>query len=87
MSKSLEEITLEENDFLTHITKPIRKFHLIESDHQLKEMCQKLEEDNDYLAIDTERASGFKYFVCQIAASFPSGIHHFSCSQINIIPM
>ena len=62
MSKSLEEITLEENDFLTHITKPIRKFHLIESDNQLKEMCQKLNETNDYLAIDTERASGFKYF-------------------------
>lgn len=62
MSKSLEEITLEENDFLTHITKPIRKFHLIESDNQLKEMCQKLEKNIDFLAIDTERASGFKYF-------------------------
>lgn len=62
MSKSLEEITLEENDFLTHITKPIRKFHLIESDNQLQEMCQKLEKNIDFLAIDTERASGFKYF-------------------------
>lgn len=62
MSKSLEEITLEENDFLTHITKPIRKFHLIESDDQLNEMCKKLNEYSDYLAIDTERASGFKYF-------------------------
>ncbi len=62
MSKSLEEITIEENDFLTHITKPIRKFHLIESDEQLKTMCEKLDQDEDFLAIDTERASGFKYF-------------------------
>ncbi|MFM1826398.1 MAG: hypothetical protein RLZZ37_1033 [Actinomycetota bacterium] len=62
MSKSLEEITIEENDFLTHITKPIRKFHLIESDEQLKIMCEKLDEDEYFLAIDTERASGFKYF-------------------------
>lgn len=62
MSKSLEEITLEENDFLTHITKPIRKFHLIETDTQLFEMCENLKEENDFLAIDTERASGFRYF-------------------------
>lgn len=62
MSKSLEEITLEENDFLTHITKPIRKFHLIETDTQLIEMCENLKEENDFLAIDTERASGFRYF-------------------------
>jgi len=62
MSKSLEEITLEENDFLTHITKPFRKFHLIETDDQVKTMCEKLNEENDYLAIDTERASGFRYF-------------------------
>ena len=62
MSKSLEEITLEENDFLTHITKPIRKFHLVESDDQLEKMCKDLIQIDDYLAIDTERASGFKYF-------------------------
>ena len=62
MSKSLEEITLEENDFLTHITKPIRTFHLIETDEQVKKMCQRLDEEEGFLAIDTERASGFKYF-------------------------
>ena len=62
MSKSLEEITIEEEDFLTHITKPLRKFNLIENQVQLNQMCEALADQEGFLAVDTERASGFKYF-------------------------
>ncbi len=72
MSKSLEEITIEEKDFLTHITKPIRKFNLIETQVQLNQMCVELLKHEGFLAVDTERASGFKYFnkayLIQVAA-------------------
>lgn len=43
MSKSLEEIAIEESDFLTHITKPIRNFVYIDSDQSLIDMFQKID--------------------------------------------
>jgi ribonuclease D len=61
MSESLEEITLEEADFLTHITKPIRNFELIDNQESLINCCNNLEKDEQPYAIDAERASGFKY--------------------------
>lgn len=61
MSESLEEIALEEADFLTHITKPIRNFQLIDSQESLIDCCNNLEKDEQPYAIDAERASGFKY--------------------------
>ena len=61
MSESLEEITLEEADFLTHITKPIRHFELIDNQESLINCCNNLEKDEQPYAIDAERASGFKY--------------------------
>ena len=61
MSKSLEEIAIEESDFLTHITKPIRNFVYIDSDQSLNDMFQKIDAKNEIYAIDAERASGFKY--------------------------
>jgi ribonuclease D len=61
MSESLEEIALEEADFLTHITKPIRNFQLIDSQETLIDCCNNLEKDEQPYAIDAERASGFKY--------------------------
>jgi ribonuclease D len=61
MSESLEEIALEEADFLTHITKPIRNFQLIVSQESLIDCCNNLEKDEQPYAIDAERASGFKY--------------------------
>jgi ribonuclease D len=61
MSESLEEIALEEADFLTHITKPIRNFELIDNQESLINCCNNLEKDEQPYAIDAERASGFKY--------------------------
>lgn len=61
MSESLEEIALEEADFLTHITKPIRNFTLIDNQESLINCCNNLEKDEQPYAIDAERASGFKY--------------------------
>ena len=61
MSESLEEIALEEADFLTHITKPIRNFELIDNQELLINCCSNLEKDEQPYAIDAERASGFKY--------------------------
>lgn len=61
MSESLEEIALEEADFLTHITKPIRNFQLIDNQESLVNCCINLEKDDQPYAIDAERASGFKY--------------------------
>ena len=61
MSESLEEIALEEADFLTHITKPIRNFELIDNQESLINCCKNLEKDEQPYAIDAERASGFKY--------------------------
>lgn len=61
MSDSLEEIALEEADFLTHITKPIRNFQLIDNQESLINCCNNLEKDEQPYAIDAERASGFKY--------------------------
>ena len=61
MSESLEEIALEEADFLTHITKPIRNFELIDNQKSLINCCKNLEKDEQPYAIDAERASGFKY--------------------------
>jgi len=61
MSESLEEIALEEADFLTHITKPYRNYHLIQDDESLKEVCELLKTHELPIAIDAERASGFKY--------------------------
>ena len=43
MSESLEEIALEEADFLTHITKPIRQFHLVDDQESLNDFCKTLE--------------------------------------------
>jgi ribonuclease D len=57
----LEEIALEEADFLTHITKPIRNFELIDNQESLINCCNNLEKDEQPYAIDAERASGFKY--------------------------
>ena len=50
MSKSLEEITIEESDFLTHITKPIRNFVYIDSDQSLNDMVQKINAKNEIAA-------------------------------------
>ena len=61
MSESLEEIALEEADFLTHITKPIRKFHLVDNQESLNKFCETLESFPGPYALDAERASGFKY--------------------------
>lgn len=61
MSESLEEIALEEADFLTHITKPLRNFELIDNQESLINCCKNLEKDEQPYAIDAERASGFKY--------------------------
>ena len=61
MSESLEEIALEEADFLTHITKPIRNYELIDNQESLINCCENLEKDEQPYAIDAERASGFKY--------------------------
>ena len=61
MSESLEEIALEEADFLTHITKPLRNFELIDNQELLINCCNNLEKDEQPYAIDAERASGFKY--------------------------
>ena len=61
MSESLEEIALEEADFLTHITKPIRNFELVDNQESLINCCNNLEKDEQPYAIDAERASGFKY--------------------------
>lgn len=61
MSESLEEIALEEADFLTHITKPLRNFKLIDNQESLINCCKNLEKDEQPYAIDAERASGFKY--------------------------
>ena len=61
MSESLEEIALEEADFLTHITKPIRNFELIDNQELLINCCSNLEKDEQPYSIDAERASGFKY--------------------------
>ena len=61
MSESLEEIALEEADFLTHITKPIRNFELIDNQELLINCCNNLKKDEQHYAIDAERASGFKY--------------------------
>ena len=61
MSESLEEIALEEADFLTHITKPIRNFELIDNQESLINCCNNLEKNEQPYAIDAERASGFKY--------------------------
>ena len=61
MSESLEEIALEEADFLTHITKPLRNFKLIDNQESLINCCNNLEKDEQPYAIDAERASGFKY--------------------------
>ena len=73
MSESLEEIALEEADFLTHITKPIRQFHLVDSQESLINFCQTLNNFSQPYAIDAERASGFKYsqraYLLQISAA------------------
>lgn len=61
MSESLEEIALEEADFLTHITKPLRPFHLIDTQDGLESICKELNNSEQPYAIDAERASGFKY--------------------------
>ncbi len=61
MSESLEEIALEEADFLTHITKPIRPIHLIDSQELLVSFSNKLSTAAEPFALDAERASGFKY--------------------------
>jgi len=61
MSESLEEIALEEADFLTHITKPIRPIHLIDSQELLVSFSKKLSTAAEPFALDAERASGFKY--------------------------
>jgi ribonuclease D len=61
MSESLEEIALEEADFLTHITKPIRNFQVVNDQDSLINCCKNLEKDEQPYAIDAERASGFKY--------------------------
>jgi ribonuclease D len=73
MSESLEEIALEEADFLTHITKPLRKFHLIQTDEELIKVASDISNSDDFIAIDAERASGFKYsqraYLLQISTS------------------
>ena len=73
MSESLEEIALEEADFLTHITKPIRQFHLVDNQESLEEFCKTLETFSEPYALDAERASGFKYsqraYLLQISAA------------------
>jgi hypothetical protein len=73
MSESLEEIALEEADFLTHITKPIRQFHLVDNQESLEEFCKTLETFPEPYALDAERASGFKYsqraYLLQISAA------------------
>lgn len=61
MSESLEEIALEEADFLTHITKPFRAYKLIDSQLLLNQTCETLANEMQPYAIDAERASGFKY--------------------------
>ena len=57
MSESLEEIALEEADFLTHITKPVRQFHLIDNQELLNDFCKTLETFSETYALDAERAS------------------------------
>jgi ribonuclease D len=73
MSESLEEIALEEADFLTHITKPIRQFHLVDKQELLEDFCKTLETFPEPYALDAERASGFKYsqraYLLQISAA------------------
>lgn len=73
MSESLEEIALEEADFLTHITKPVRQFHLIDNQESLNDFCKTLEKFPEPYALDAERASGFKYsqraYLLQISAA------------------
>ena len=73
MSESLEEIALEEADFLTHITKPIRQFHLVDNQESLADFCKTLETFPEPYALDAERASGFKYsqraYLLQISAA------------------